>query len=186
MKMAKKKVVVNKALAAKVLEVVNAGLCYGFGDPEPGKMCVESAVCYAMGESHNDRPSCVDLEVIHAKIALNDESWSSDKARANGLRRVAIAQLGSRDVVKNFDEVFFQNLANKYVPQLVEKGLFTRATYVLDACEHASLKDFLSEFSDIYSLGPKRNRFYRGVAGVIEATLKQLKSPGCKYLYLVK
>jgi hypothetical protein len=172
-------------LAVKVLEVVNAGLCYGLGDPEPGKMCVEAAVCYAMGESHSDSPSCVAADVIQAKINLNDAGWSSDKARANGLRRVAIAQLGSKGVVKDFEKVFFQNLANTYVPPLVKEGEFQRSVDFLEACNYASLDNVLTVL-ETDPTGPKRNRVYRGVAGVIEATLKQLKSPGCKYLYLVK
>lgn len=48
----KKKVIINKALAIKVLEVVDAGLSSGMGIPVPGKMCVEAAVNFAMGHEH--------------------------------------------------------------------------------------------------------------------------------------
>jgi hypothetical protein len=40
---------VTEELSRKVLEVVDAGLVSGMGEPTPGKMCVEAAVCYAMG-----------------------------------------------------------------------------------------------------------------------------------------
>ena len=46
-------------IAAKVLETVDAGLCSGVGKPVPGEMCVEAAVCYALGLPHSDNPDCV-------------------------------------------------------------------------------------------------------------------------------
>jgi len=81
--------------ARRVLSIVDAGLCRGVGEPTPGKMCVEAAVCYALGEPHGDQPSCVAEPDRRFKIKLNDADWSSDAARAKGLRRVAIMQLGT-------------------------------------------------------------------------------------------
>jgi hypothetical protein len=90
---------VTKELAQKVLETVDAGLCTGVGVPTPGHMCVEAAVCYAMGLPHGDEPTCVAGSVRSHKISLNDSKWSSKQARAKGMRRLAIAQLGSEGVV---------------------------------------------------------------------------------------
>jgi hypothetical protein len=89
---------VSESLARKVLETVDAGLSHGLGEPVPGKMCVEAAVCYAMGLPHSDRPTCVGEAVRRFKIRLNDSSWSSRTARANGMRKLAIAQLGSNSI----------------------------------------------------------------------------------------
>ena len=86
---------INKDLAKKVLDTVDAGLCSGVGTPEPGKMCVEAAVNFAMGRPHGDEPSCVGSAVRRFKIELNDANWSSNAARASGMRKIAIAQLGS-------------------------------------------------------------------------------------------
>ena len=86
---------ITRAIARKVLKVVDAGLVVGIGDPEPGKMCVEAAVCYALGLPHGDDPACVAPVLRSLKIRLNDSNWSSDRARAKGLRRLALAQLGS-------------------------------------------------------------------------------------------
>jgi hypothetical protein len=87
---------ITEELAKKVLKVVNKGLTNGMGEPVPGKMCVEAAVAFAFDEEFSDQPSCVDPSLRDWKIELNDMSgWPSEKARANGLRRVAIAQLGS-------------------------------------------------------------------------------------------
>lgn len=82
----------SESLAAKVLATVDAGLVQGIGIAEPGAMCIEAAVCYAMGLPHSDRPTCVGEAVRAFKIRLNDSQWSSDKARAEGMRKLAIAQ----------------------------------------------------------------------------------------------
>src|SRR5258708_34821687 len=83
--------------ARKVLEVVDVGLCKGVGNPVPGQMCVEAAVCFALGLPHGDNPECVSNALRQLKIRLNDVNWSSNEARAKGLRRLAVAQLGSKD-----------------------------------------------------------------------------------------
>ena len=82
-------------VARKVLETVDAGLVKGVGKPIPGQMCVEAAVCYAMGLPHGDDPACVAPMLRSFKIRLNDANWSSNEARAVGLRRLSIIQLGS-------------------------------------------------------------------------------------------
>lgn len=89
---------VGQALAERVLYMVDGGLVCGIGDPFRGQMCVEAAICYAMGEEHDDNPSCVHPIVRNTKIDLNDLLWSSNKARAKGMRRIAVAQLGSKDI----------------------------------------------------------------------------------------
>ena len=112
---------ITHAIARKVLTVVDAGLVSGVGHPKLGKMCVEAAVCFALGEPHGDEPSCVNPALRAFKVGLNDASWSSPTARANGLRRLALAQLGSAG---NFDAVdFSKRLAmmtvNKTVPRVL-------------------------------------------------------------------
>lgn len=105
--MKRKYLTVNRTLARRVLKTVDAGLSDGLGKPVPGHMCVEAAVCYAMGLPHNDEPPCVSLVIRHLKIMMNDmgawvpedqiedEGGAEEQARAEGLRRLAIAQLGS-------------------------------------------------------------------------------------------
>ncbi len=109
---------INVELAKKVLSVVDAGLVSGIGVPEPGKMCVEAAVCYAMGLPHSDEPTCVSPALRQLKIRLNDLRWSSNAARAKGLRRLAVAQLGSAGTLD--DKVFASKVSvlviQKYVP----------------------------------------------------------------------
>ena len=80
----------------KIHELLDHGLVTGMGKPEPGKMCVEAAICYSLGLPHGDDPQCVMQAIRRMKIRLNDSNrWVSNKSRAEGLRRLAIAQLGS-------------------------------------------------------------------------------------------
>ena len=96
--MPKAAVKLNRAVARKVLATVDAGLVKGFGSPVPGQMCVEAAVNYALGHDHGDDPSCVGSAVRAFKIRLNDAAWPTDKDRTEGMRRLAIAQLGSDEI----------------------------------------------------------------------------------------
>ena len=81
----------TREVAKRVLDTVDAGLVQGMGVAKPGKMCVEAAVCYALGLPHGDNPDCVAPALRALKIRLNDASWSSNQARAKGLRRLAAA-----------------------------------------------------------------------------------------------
>ena len=119
-------VAVNKGLARKVLSLVDAGLVKGLGVAEPGKMCVEAAVNYALGASHGDKPSCVGRAVREFKIRLNDANWPSNKDRAVGMRKLAIAQLGSDTIDQ---KAFAQYVALHTVKRIVP--LAFRAAVVL-------------------------------------------------------
>lgn len=72
---------ITKTLVKKIHKLIDHGLSSGLGSPEPGKMCVEAVVCYAMGLPHSDDPGCVDPAVRSLKIVLNDSNWSSNQAR---------------------------------------------------------------------------------------------------------
>ncbi|MES2367758.1 MAG: hypothetical protein V4563_17915, partial [Pseudomonadota bacterium] len=116
-----KPVKINKALARKVLEIVDHGLSHGLGKQEPGKMCIEAAVCYAMGLPHSDTPPCVSRAVRALKIRLNDSKWSSDIARAKGMRRLAIAQLGTADAID--DKEFVKRVVHLVISKMVPRAL---------------------------------------------------------------
>lgn len=177
--MAGTKTVITRALAQRVLAVVDKGLIYGQdnGDPnprtweqintsnmrpKPGYMCVEAAVCYAMGEPHSDEPSCVSTEVRVWKIAVNDEcEWTTKSERARGMRRLAIAQLGSRGVVRK---------------QSFEAAL--RAV--------AREGNYPSNWSGgtPLALGALNRKQRFALCEEIVQVLKRLKSPGAKFLSL--
>jgi len=112
---------ITKATARRVLEVVDAGLVKGLGRPIPGYMCVEAAVCYAMGLPHSDEPACVSPALRSLKIRLNDANWSSNEARAAGMRKLAILQLGTSE---NFDEKEFARRVVLFTCNVIVADLF--------------------------------------------------------------
>ena len=127
---------VTREVAQKVLDTVNPGLVSGIGKPIPGQMCVEAAVCFALGLPHGDEPDCVAPSLRTFKIGLNDLNWSSNQARTDGLQELALLQLGSKG---NLDEVEFIRrvvmlVINKYLPPILRKINLNEEA---DACEKA-------------------------------------------------
>jgi hypothetical protein len=123
--MAKKNLEITEDIAKKVIKTVKTGLCDGKGEPIPGQMCVEAAVCYAMGLPHDDQPPCVHHNLRSLKIMINDRNWSGNDARAKGLVRMAVLQLGTN---KNFNNKAFGvglRLINKtmIMPMVVQHWL---------------------------------------------------------------
>ena len=111
----------TREIAQKVRDTVDAGLVSGVGNPVPGQMCVEAAVCFALGLPHGDDPGCVSPALRQLKIRLNDSQWSSAQARAQGLRRLAVAQLGSAGVLD--DRVFRARVVEMTIRRAVPIGL---------------------------------------------------------------
>jgi hypothetical protein len=107
---------ITQEIINKIDEVLARGLCAGMGERD-GQMCVEAAICYALGEPHGDEPSCVEVQVRNFKIKLNDAPWYSPESRARGMRDLAIAQLGSGGVVDGTE--FCKRLTEKTIKQLI-------------------------------------------------------------------
>jgi hypothetical protein len=123
------KPIINEQLCSKVLDIVDKGLTAGLGRPEPGKMCVEAAVCYALDLPHSDDPPCVGYTVKSFKINLNDLLWPSNEERSKGMRKLAIAQLGS-------DQIDQQKFA-EYVTIETIKRILPIALDKVDLPDHA-------------------------------------------------
>jgi len=129
--------------ARKVLEVVDVGLCKWIGSPVPGEMCVEAAVCFALGQPHGDKPQCVNAAVRRFKIVLNDAKWSSNQARSAGMRKLAIAQLGTSDPSfgdKRFVEVLVEQTIRKIVPHALRVAAKTAKDERKAFLEEAALR----------------------------------------------
>ena len=131
--------VIDISVARKVLEIVDAGLVRGVGNPVAGEMCVEAAVCFALGLPHGDDPACVSRVLRLLKIRLNDSSWSSDQARAKGLRRLAVAQLGSKDHLD--DREFSKRVAELAIRVSVPSALRSAASIHEDPKHAQALRD---------------------------------------------
>lgn len=225
---------ITSKLINEINKLLDKGLIGGdVGDPKPGKMCVEAAICYALGEDHGDSPSCVAPTVREFKISLNDADWTSNKARADGMRDLAIAQLGSKDIPDlnfKFADVLDKHLKLIIFPYLVQylaqkqpKNIWVQMlARVTKPEEIISLADSLSKDTDFYlsehlkdllrgdleiefedyftdytsAIDDPRYGFYRRIdekyfgknnylkkvaeAGL--AALKELKSPGVKWI----
>jgi len=192
---------INQELADKVLEIVDQGLCSGLGVGVPGNVCVEAAVCLAMGLPNSDDPPCVGPAVRAFKIRLNDSAWSSNEERAKGMRRLAIAQLGSDGV----DQVEFA----KGLARLAESWADTSATAVRyaatsrsavsspvgstvrDAAGAAAAAAYAAgaaagaadrAYACAYARAYARDEFLSRVAEDVVQLLIKLESPGCKFL----
>ncbi len=117
--------VIDREVVRKVVETVDAGLVSGVGKPIPGQMCVEAAVCFALGLPHGDNPECVAPTLRTLKIRLNDSAWSSDQARAKGLRKLAVLQLGTRDVLD--EKEFMARVVEMTIRKIVPRALRSAA-----------------------------------------------------------
>ena len=117
--------------------ILAKGLSKGLGK-RGGKICIEAAICQALGLPHGDDPGCVSSAVRTYKIRLNDSNWSSDEARAKGLRALGLAQLGSKGVV---DDVEFTKRLAELTIREVLPPLFrqvwdtTEGRLAADRCE---------------------------------------------------
>jgi hypothetical protein len=101
--------------ARKILAIIDAGLV---ASPKPiaGPIRLEQAVCYALGLLSDDDLQCVSGALRTLTNALIE---SSDRARAKGLRRLALAQLGTTAGgldAREFSKRVTTLVITKYVP----------------------------------------------------------------------
>lgn len=200
--------------ARKIVDLLSHGLVKGLGKPEPGKMCVEAAVCYALGLPHSDNPPCVGEAVREFKIELNDQDWPSNMARAKGMAKLAIAQLGSNTIDQGeFKKKVFWLTHKRIIPLSFD--------YMREECrrpEHEELKKFVMENDDIEKLRRRFSSYYSCsyydyysyysysydyyydddyepefapimlnlMAEIGVEALQELKSPGCEWLHLIE
>jgi len=184
--------------ARRINEVVSAGLCSGIGNPNLGEMCAEAAVCYALGLPHGDKPECVSPAVRSFVIGLNDCGWSSNEARANGMRALVIAQLGSAGKI---DEMAFaEKLAELTIRRCVPEALRAAAkrnplhSEALESaafrCENEGTKDAADAAADAayaaaYAAAraaAARDRILAIVAQIGVDALRHAGSPGIKLM----
>lgn len=82
---------------------LSKGLCNGPGDGKE-TVCLEQAVSLCLGIPMTDHPNgCIAKCLPDIGIRLNDSCWSSNLARAEGVREFAFEQLNSMGI----DELWF-------------------------------------------------------------------------------
>lgn len=175
----------DETVARKVLTTVDAGLCKGVGQAEPGHMCVEAAVCFALDLPHGDNPPCVGSAVRAAKIQLNDCAWSSDMARARGLRKLSLAQLGSKSINQ---VVFAKRLTFLVITKMLPKTLrLAKLEKEAKACEEAPDSDAADAAANAaYAADAADDLVLTEFADLMLQVLVEMKSPGCEWLYLTE
>lgn len=110
---------------AKFNAILSRGLCTGMGSRD-GQMCIEAAICTVLDMPHGDAPVCVTPAVRRYKIRLNDSRrWLSPESRADGLRALGLAQIGSAGVVDGTE--FSRRLSEQTIRVLIP-DLFRRFT----------------------------------------------------------
>jgi hypothetical protein len=115
---------ITQELVDSINKALDKGITIGMGNPVEGEMCVEALICYKLGLPHSDNPPCVGEGVRKAKIALNDCIWSSNKARAEGMRKLAIAQLGSSELdQKKFESRLKLISMQRILPYVIQKNI---------------------------------------------------------------
>ena len=117
-------------------DILSKGLSKGLGNRE-STMCIEAAICTVLDLPHSDNPQCVTNSVRAFKINLNDKNWSSNAARASGLRDLGLAQLGSLGVVndKEFVTILSKKVIQILIPKLYRKLYPNKFVDLVNACE---------------------------------------------------
>ena len=174
-------------------------------------MCIEAIVSNALGLEHSDKPYiCVLPELADAKIKLNDCNWSSNKARAEGMVALGIAQLGSNLLERDAFLGHLQLLsAKRILPYLIQKHFenikdeklleYKTKFENLTELDNALWEEFYNYnhnyyyyyhcnhpnyyYYYYYSFG---DEFLLLIADVILQVLKNLNCEGCKYLHLLE
>ena len=171
---------ITQAHIDRLNELLDAGLVQGVGVPVPGEMCVEAAVCYALGLPHGDDPGCVVDSVRRLKIILNDSHvWQSNVFRAEGLRRLAIAQLGSLDTV---DEKEFVNRLHVMVKKTLNVSRNVNIHAAAYAATATATVAYAAAVAGAAAGAAAGEKILCAFAEGVVQILIDLKSPGCKFL----
>jgi hypothetical protein len=213
------------------------GIVKGLGEPIPGKMCIEALICHVLGLPHGDNPKeCVGFEVNRFKIDLNDKPWTSPQARAKGMERLGIAQLGSNIIdQREFKDATWLAFGQKLSPlifryqaaktenkqpllehaNVMEKVVtlsearqkqkeFAHAHDYAYAYAHGYAHDYAYAYAHAhdyaygygygygygydygygYGYGYGYDVWFTKVADLAVQVLKDLKSPGCEWLWI--
>lgn len=115
---------ITRTLVDRIKKLVGYGLSEGEGDRGRGTMCVQACVQAALEEEHNDNPACVPGNRKNFGITLNDlAGWDDDLARGKGLKRYAIAQLGtSTKPEADFDRLVVTQMYEKRFHLLLKEA----------------------------------------------------------------
>jgi len=203
---------INQKLVNKINSLLDKGITYGLSeDRKLRKMCLEQVISYALGEGFTDEPSYVGKQVRRFVICLNDQFWSSASARAEGMRKLAIAQLGSDSLdQKEFRDKLLFAVITKMLPAMfrdlgeekwekeikslegakdLKEARDAAAAYhvyaytAVHAAANAVAADDAAVAADAAADATKTGDKYRSmIAHLAVEVLKDMKSPGCQFI----
>lgn len=161
-----------------LLKLFECGLVNGAGN-DVNHFCVQQAVHRVLDNAlddptKSDKPPtwCVREDIRSFGIHLNDEDgWKSNERRAAGLKRFAIAELGSTEVKPS---VFFKKLAER---------LATMVDHEAQLFSHDS--SIINEFVTCSISGMTKNDKLTRVADAAADVLMELGTEGSQFLYLI-
>lgn len=168
---------VSRDLVRKLVRTIRRGLVYGIGSGGDGYMCVQHAVARTFGEGRSDRPTCVDDDLRDIGITLNDWLWMSDEARAQGLQRFAVAQLGTSSRGYLFDRYEFKERARYFLQGLYPEHITEPMHVFTEIASRCGSPDRPASFA--------RDAELTAIANGLADILEQMKTPGSEYLCMV-
>jgi hypothetical protein len=147
-----------------LLGFLDAGLVSGAGEL-PGQHCVQQAVSMAVASIKTDSPWCVHQRIRQLGIHLNDTpGWSSEQARSKGLRRFAVAEMGTEE---NFDiKDFNERLAQK-----------------LDVANSEDPSSIFAHWFEHLQNWPTRELAMTHFANICADIFLEMETPGSEYLH---
>lgn len=153
------------------------GLPRGLTDTVNGNtsLCVEAVINHVVHQEYGqDNPACVSPLIRSLSISLNDDySWSSPYCRGEGLKRLAIAQLGS----------------NSLDQEELERKLVEKLRHVFSNSSHSSLFESCTTSEILFNTiraNSYNNQNLTELAEVVVSVLKEMNCPGTKFLDLVR
>ena len=174
---------IAEELVKKIISVVDEGLVCGRGKPIPGEMCVEAAICYSLGLDHGDDPGCVDECIRRLKIRINDACWPNKKARAKGLRKLAILQLGTKN---NFDyKLFVIKLKEKFPFYVDAVASDVDAVAAAVAAVAADVDTAAADVDTAAATAAATAEILFSFTKGVEEILIEMNVPGVQYLHLL-
>lgn len=154
---------IQKLMVEKLLGLIDQGLCHGAGRNDgKGDFCVQQAVNRATtnDEENDDDPNCVEECIRHLGISMNDTFSGTSEERARILKRFAVAELGSAGKVSG----------TQFSIQMTKKWNKLHPDNKID------------DYNDLFEI--MSSGMVENVARVAVEVLKDLESPGSKYLYM--
>jgi hypothetical protein len=168
---------ITKEHVQNLIHLLTFGLIHGAGSEYEAhkKFCVQQAVHKVIRgdlESYrNDHPAgCINEELLSFGIRLNDHGgWKDNQRRAAGLKRFAIAEMGTAQGESNFSMSTF----NKKLCEKLQIG---------GGYGHEIIDLYLRSVSDSKE---STNNKLTHIANASADVLKEMETPGSKFLYLV-